>query len=434
MSGMRMSGPSVVIVGAGPAGLAAAEAASAGGQGVVLVDENHAPGGQIWRGGPQHWHDARATKLWDALMLRPHVRVMCGSRVVSAGAPGSLLLDTTDGPLALPWRQLVICSGARELLLPFPGWTLPGVTGAGGMQALIKGGMPVAGKRVLVAGSGPLLLAVANTVRRAGGLIVAIAEHRTGKDLARFGAHLALRHPARLAQALQLFAALRRVPYLFGARLRAESGGDRLKSVVLERGGEASEIECDFLACGFGLVPTLELARLFKCAVGQGSVIVDAGQRTSIEGVWAAGESTGIGGVDKALAEGRIAGLGAAGLHAGAVERRTLARADAFARLLADSFAPLPQLRAMVNPSTIVCRCEDVCASALSPHASWRAAKLQTRVGMGPCQGSVCGAACAFLYGWEDAGARPPVFPVSAAVLASVGESTPAQDNPPPRK
>lgn len=415
-----MSEQAIVILGAGPAGLAAAEAASAGGRAVLLVDENHAPGGQIWRGGPAHWRDARASRLWDALRERAQVRVLCGARVVGMAAADALLLDTADGPVSLPWRRLVICSGARELLLPFPGWTLPGVTGAGGMQALIKGGMPVAGKRVVVAGTGPLLLAVADTVLRGGGQVVAIAEHRSGRELARFGAHLALRHQAKLGQALALFARLRGVPYLRGSAVGAAAGGARLASVVLEQRGQIREVASDFLACGHGLVPALELARLFGCALEQGRVLVDAAQRTSIDGVWAAGESTGIGGVDKALAGGRIAGLAAVGVAASRADRKALAQAGAFARLLSYSFAP--QERDMPAPSTIVCRCEDVRAADLAPHASWRAAKLQTRVGMGPCQGRVCGAACAFLYGWEDAGARPPVFPVSAATLASVGE------------
>ncbi len=410
----------VVILGAGPAGLAAAEAASANGQPVLLVDENPAPGGQIWRGGPPHWSDARAGRLWKALSARPQVKLLCGTRLVACGAPGTLLLDTDHGPRTLAWERLVICSGARELLLPFPGWTLPGVTGAGGMQALVKGGMPVAGKRVLVAGSGPLLLAVADTLQRSGAQVVAIAEHRSGAELARFGGRLALRHPAKLAQALRLFARLRRVPYLRGATVRAASGDERLLSAQLEQGGQVRDIECDFLACGFGLLPTLEIAGLFGCALAHGRVSVDLAQRTSIDGVWAAGESTGIGGVDKALAEGRIAGLAAAGMAASGAERRALASAQAFARLLAHSFAPTPAMRALCTPSTIVCRCEDVRAAELAPHASWRAAKLQTRAGMGACQGRVCGAACGFLYGWEAAGARPPVFPVSAACLASV--------------
>jgi NADPH-dependent 2,4-dienoyl-CoA reductase/sulfur reductase-like enzyme len=412
----------IVILGAGPAGLAAAEAASCGGQAVLLVDENPAPGGQIWRGGSPRWNDARAERLWQALCARPHVQVLCGARVVACGTPGTLLLETADGPRTLAWRRLVMCSGARELLLPFPGWTLPGVTGAGGMQALIKGGMPVAGKRVVVAGTGPLLLAVADTVRRNGGQVVAIAEHRGTAELARFGGQLALRHRAKLGQALRLFAGLRRIPYLRGALLRTASGEDRVQSVAIKHGGRVSEIDCDYLACGFGLVPTLELAGLFGCAVQEGRVSVDTQQRTSVDGVWAAGESTGIGGVDKALAEGRIAGLAALGVTATRAERKALASALAFARLLAHSFAPMPALRTICTPATIVCRCEDVRAAELAPHRGWRSAKLQTRAGMGPCQGRVCGAACAFLYGWEAAGARPPVFPASAMTLASVSD------------
>jgi NADPH-dependent 2,4-dienoyl-CoA reductase/sulfur reductase-like enzyme len=407
----------IVILGAGPAGLAAAEAASADGQAVVLVDENPAPGGQIWRGGPPQWRDQRAARLWSALSARPHVKLLPGARVVACAAPGTLLLECDDGPRTLPWQRLVLCSGARELLLPFPGWTLPGVTGAGGLQALIKGGMPVAGKRVLVAGSGPLLLAVAATVLQHGGQVVAIAEHRSGAELARFGTRLALRHQAKLAQALRLFAQLRGVPYLRGATVVAAQGDEQLTSVTLADG---AVLECDFLACGFGLVPTLELAGLFGCAVEQGAVVTDANQQTSVGGVWAAGESTGIGGVDKALAEGRIAGLAARGKPASAGDRARLASARAFARLLAHSFAPPPALRALCAPSTIVCRCEDVRAAQLAPHEGWRAAKLQTRVGMGPCQGRVCGAACAFLYGWDTGGGRPPVFP--ASVLTLVGK------------
>jgi NADPH-dependent 2,4-dienoyl-CoA reductase/sulfur reductase-like enzyme len=409
----------IVVLGAGPAGLAAAEAASAGGRAVVLVDENGAPGGQIWRGGPPRWSDARAARLWAALSARPHVTVMCGARVVARGAPGTLLLECDDGARTLAWQRLILCGGARELLLPFPGWTLPGVTGAGGLQALVKGGMPVAGKRVVVAGSGPLLLAVADTVLRAGGQVLAIAEHRGSADLARFGAQLALRHHAKLGQALRLFARLRRVPYLRGATVLGAAGDDKLASVTIDHGGRRTELACDFLACGYGLVPALELAALFGCVLEQGRVLVDAGQRTSADGVWAAGESTGIGGVDKALAEGRIAGLGALGQPPSAAQRRALAAATGFARLLGHSFAPPPALRALCAPSTIVCRCEDVRAAELAPHAGWRAAKLQSRAGMGACQGRVCGAACQFLYGWDAAGARPPVFPATAATLAS---------------
>ncbi len=410
----------LVVLGAGPAGLAAAEAASAHGQPVIVIDENHAPGGQIWRGGPGAWPDGRAQRLWDALAARPHVRWLFGTRLVGLGAPGTLLLECDTGAQTLAFERVIICSGARELLLPFPGWTLPGVTAAGGLQALIKGGMPVDGRRVVVAGSGPLLLAVALSVLRAGAEVAAIVEHRSTRELATFGARLALRHWAKLWQAAGLLARLRAVPYLRGATVREAVGDTHLRSVIIDRRGVDMHIACDLAACGYGLVPARESAALFGCAVVDGAVEVDSAQRTSIEGVWAAGESTGIGGVDKALAEGRIAGLAALGCTASSIERRRVHRARAFAQVLTDSFAPTPALRALCAPSTIVCRCEDVRADQLTPHASWRAAKLQTRVGMGPCQGRVCGAACNFLYAWEGAGGRPPVFPASAATLASV--------------
>ncbi|MDQ1818121.1 FAD/NAD(P)-binding oxidoreductase [Massilia sp. CCM 9210] len=412
-----MSAP-VIVLGAGPAGLAAAEAASASGQSVLLIDENSAPGGQIWRGGPQRWRDERASRLWEALRARAHVTLLAGARVVAPAGPRALLLETADGALTQPWEKVIVCSGARELLLPFPGWTLPGVTGAGGLQALIKGGMPVAGKRVVVAGTGPLLLAVAATVREHGGEVVALLEHRASADLARFAARLALSHHGKLLQSLQLAARLRGVPYLRGASVLAAEGSGRIERVLLRQRGRDKAIDCDFLACGFGLTPSLELAALFGCAVEQGRVGVDGTQRTSVQGVWAAGESTGIGGVDKALAEGRIAGLDAVGGAPHARDLRARGTAQAFGALLAQSFAPLPSLRAMCTGSTIVCRCEDVLAADLAPHTGWRSAKLQTRAGMGPCQGRVCGSACSFLYGWEAPGLRQPVFPASAATLA----------------
>jgi D-hydroxyproline dehydrogenase subunit alpha len=168
----------------------------------------------------------------------------------------------------------------------------------------------------------------------------------------------------------------------------------------------------------------VEGGALFACDIAGGVVRADALQATSAPDVWAAGEATGIGGVDKALAEGRIAGLAAAGAAPSRADLRRRARAQAFAALLARSFMPAPALRALCRPGTIVCRCEDVEASRLAVHRDWRSAKLQTRAGMGPCQGRVCGAACQFLFGWEPPGLRQPLFPASAACLASVAESS----------
>ena len=416
-----MSASPIVVLGTGPAGLAAADAASEHGHGVVILDDNHAPGGQIWRGGPAQWTDPRAARLWRSLSGRADVEVQSGARVVAAAGPRTLLIERADGPLVLPWSRLILCTGARELLLPFPGWTLPGVTGAGALQALLKGGMPIAGKRVVVAGTGPLLLAVADAVQRRGGIVAAIVEHQGAAALTRFGARLALSHPGKAGQALRLLTGLRSVAYLRHARVLQACGDGVLGSVQVEQAGQPIDIACDFLACGFGLVPALETAALFGCATNDGSVTVDSSQRTSVDGVWAAGESTGIGGVDKALAEGRIAGLAAIAKQASSAERAAVEAAHRFARLLAATFPAPAAMRGVCQSSTIVCRCEDVPAAALAGAGSWREAKLQTRLGMGPCQGRVCGAACEFLYGWDCSATRPPIHPALASTLASVG-------------
>ena len=147
----------IVIVGAGPAGLAAARSAAQSGAAVALVDDNPRAGGQIWRGGPQH-STHQAKELWDELQQMTKVQWFMQSRVVGAAGAAQLLLETPQQTFTLAYRKLILATGARERLLPFPGWTLPGVTGAGGLQALVKGGYPVQGKRVVVAGSGPLLL------------------------------------------------------------------------------------------------------------------------------------------------------------------------------------------------------------------------------------------------------------------------------------
>jgi len=462
----------IIIVGAGPAGLAAAQAAASSGASICLVDDNPHAGGQIWRGGPQQQRDRRARELWQAVTAAPNVRRLHGARVLYAPAPGELLVQTEDNALALRYQRLILATGARELLLPFPGWTLPGVTGAGGLQALAKGGYPVEGKRVVVAGSGPLLLAVADTLRAHGAHVLSIIEQAPRPALVRFALGLLLT-PSRLVQALQLARRLRAVPYRADAYVSAAYGDGRLQRVALHSG---EQIECDYLACGYGLLPNTELARSLGCAVGQGGVQVDEWQRTSVPAIYCAGEGTGIGGVDLALAEGRLAGLHASGqttsataprqpaavAHAAqspaasrtapAVSAAPAGAADAapdrtaraassataaaraamgerarwrrFAARLAAAFALRREVAHLAEGDTIVCRCEDVTHAELEGHASWRAAKLHTRCGMGPCQGRICGAAAAHIYGWQPDSVRTPISPARAgSIIATTTET-----------
>lgn len=414
----------VLVIGAGPAGLAAAHAAAGHGRRVGIVDDNPIAGGQIWRGGPARQADPRAQQLWAALQAAANVNFMPQTRVLYAPEPGQLLVQTQDrrdGSAAiLHYDRLVMATGARELLLPFPGWTLPGVTGAGGLQALVKGGYPLEGRRVVIAGSGPLLLAVAATLKEKGATIAAIVEQAPLPRLAKFAFGL-LATPAKIAQALQLAARLHDVPYLKNAFVRTAQPSpfnEGLHSVLIQQGSDPAstrEIECDYLACGYGLLPNLELAMSLGCAVTH-AVQVDEHQQTSVAGIYCAGEGTGIGGVDLALAEGRIAGLAAAGDAASYTAELAALHADRarwqrFAERLASTFTLRTELRNLAIDDTIVCRCEDVCHGELRQHTSWRSAKLHTRCGMGPCQGRICGGATDVLYGWRPDAVRLPLSP-----------------------
>lgn len=420
VSAMLPFSTDILIIGAGPAGLAAALAAAELSSTITVIDENPAPGGQIWRGGPASWRDQRAHDLWHALANCLNVRMVYGVRIVATLADKEFLLETADGAQKLTWNKLIICSGARELLLPFPGWTLPGVTGAGGLQALIKGGMPVEGKRVAVAGSGPLLLAVAETVIRAGGQVVSIIETKSSQNLIQFFVALLKSHRGKLLQSLKLFWQLKHVRYRHDARVVKAHGEQRLLGISLQHGEKKIDLSCDLLACGFGLLPNLEIGTLLGCEIRDGSVVVDANQASTRADIWVAGEACGIGGVDKALAEGHIAGLAAIGHTAEQDDIARRAHAREFADLLKHSFATDDSLRKLCKPDTLVCRCEDVSARQLGEHSDWRTAKLMTRAGMGACQGRICGAACQFMFGWDAPGLRQPVFPTKTSTLAAL--------------
>lgn len=404
----------VLVVGAGPAGLAAAWAASRGNERVGLVDENPTSGGQIWRGGAKH---GGAAAEWVGRVTGSSVEVLPSARVIGQPRPGVLASETPEGRIDLPFRRLILAPGARERFLPFPGWTLPNVCGAGGLQALAKSGLSVSGKAVVVAGSGPLLLAVAAYLRSAGAHVRLIAEQAPGSRVLRFGLGLAA-SPSKLFQAVRLRAGLGTVPYRTGCWPVAADGTRTLESVTLTNGRKTWTVGCDYLACGFDLVPNTELPRGLGCETAGGVVAVDEWQESTVAGLYCAGEATGIGGLDKSLVEGQIAGHAAAGRRD---EARALfaerARSLAFAASLARTFALRDELKALARPDTIVCRCEDVRLAQLAAYNSIRDAKLQTRCGMGPCQGRVCGAALAFLRGWPADSARPPVFPARLGSL-----------------
>ena len=200
--------------------------------------------------------------------------------------------------------------------------------------------------------------------------------------------------------------------YATGCWPVSAEGEEQLESVTFRNGRQIWRELCDYLACGFGLVPNLELAQLLECEIKDAYVAVDEWQQTSTQGIYCAGEPTGIGGLDLALSSGQIAGYSAAGqTHKAQWHFSDRARALQFMRAMNRTFALREELKALAAADTIVCRCEDVAFGRIKQHHSWRSAKLQTRCGMGPCQGRICGAALDFLLGWKAESVRPPVFP-----------------------
>ena len=408
----------VLVVGAGPAGLAAACRASELGKQVLVVDDNPRPGGQIWRTSISKSPSAEAAN-WFARIRNSRVQLLNGARVIDQSDEQSLRVETQSGVTDLSYDKLILATGARERFLPFPGWTLPNVFGAGGLQALVKSGMSVTDKRIVVAGSGPLLLAVANYLGQQGAKVLLIAEQSSWRALVGFGLHLASQR-ARVRQAIRFRKELSGVDYLTNCWPIAASGESRIESVTLRRGKKVWNVSCDLLAFGFHLVPNLELPELLGCDIRDGTVSVDEMQNTSVSKILAAGEITGIGGLELSLVEGEVAGCAAADRRDAAESLFSeRAKQRKFATALNHAFALREELKTLAEPNTIVCRCEDVAFSRLQAHDSWRSAKLQTRCGMGPCQGRICGAAVEFIFNWHPESTRPPVFPSTVSGLAA---------------
>ncbi|MFJ4520693.1 FAD-dependent oxidoreductase [Streptomyces sp. NPDC088810] len=466
--------PRLAVVGAGPAGLAGALAAAARGVRVVLVDAAEQAGGQFYRQPapalgarrPQALHHQWRTweRLRDALdrhreagritHLTDH-HVWCVERDSASGTfcVHALLGPAQEEGVTVRADAVLLATGGYEQVLPFPGWTLPGVVTAGGAQAMLKGGLVLPGRTAVVAGTGPLLLPVATGLAAAGARVAALVESAGPAALLRRAPALAAQ-PGKLAEGAGYAARLLRhaVRTLARHTVVAAHGTDRLEAVTVAaldrdghlRPGSARRIPCDTLAVGHGMLPHTDLAETLGCALSGTAVQVDEEQRTDVPGVWAAGEATGVGGAALALAEGHIAGRSAAArLHGTAPDpRRWAAAARARTRLrefatALDAVYTAPAGWAdRVPDDTVVCRCEEVTAGQVRASVGTlgagdlRTVKLLTRAGMGWCQGRMCAPAVAGLSGCPlTAGRRPFARPVPLGVLAGLPD--PAESAPP---
>jgi thioredoxin reductase len=420
----------VVVVGAGPAGMAAAARAAEARRRVVVLDEAPNVGGQIWR------HRTRASLGWDARRVidrlsRSSADVQRGVAVVDVSVAGDGVITVVaerhrGGVEAVRASALVIATGARERFLPFPGWTLPGVMGIGGAQALVKQGATFRGKHVVIAGTGPLILPVAASLTDAGARVMLVAEQSPFQAVRDFAISL-LAQPETLLQAAAYRLAFLRTPYATGTWVTAASGTDRLAHVTVTNGRSTWSLPCEVLCTGYGLVPNVEMASLIGCATSDGAVVVDERQATSVPGVFAAGEVTGVGGVALAIVEGEIAGAAAAGVtrvDSSLARRRSGLRA--VGRRMERTFAVRAEARALAGHDTVVCRCEDVRHSAIASLSDARAAKLYARAGMGACQGRVCGPALEMLFGWQPGRVRSPLEPARLSTLMTASTALPA--------
>lgn len=420
----------VAVIGAGPAGIAAAATMAETGRRVVLLDEAPNVGGQIWR----HRRGTRApaaARRWVRRLERSGATILCECSVVDVRDDAdarrfAITVERGVSPMLLNATTLVLATGAHERFLPFPGWTLPGVVGVGGAQALLKSGLNVGGRRVVIAGSGPLLLPVAASLASSGASVLRVAEQASRGAVASFALGL-WRRPAALVQAARYRAAFRAAPYVPGEWIVAARGDGRVQEVTLTDGRAERTIACDMLCAAYGLVPNSRLARLVGCDVANGAVVVDEHQRTSHPRAYSIGEATGIGGVDLAIAEGQLAGAHIVGRQADGALRRRRAALRSMAQAMDGAFALRDELRQVATPDTIVCRCEDVRRGALRSDWTMRQAKLYTRAGMGPCQGRVCGAALEFLNGWAADSVHLPAEPALLSTLLAETATVAAQ-------
>ncbi|MDN8611578.1 NAD(P)/FAD-dependent oxidoreductase [Variovorax ginsengisoli] len=415
------------IVGAGPAGIRAAQTLAKHGLRPVLIDEAARAGGQIYRRPPAHFdrppealygsEAARATAVHaaiDALQDRIDYR------------PDSLVwnvqdakLDVLHGPTqttrTVPFGQLIVATGATDRVLPVPGWTLPGVYTLGGAQVALKFQGCAIGSRVVLAGTGPLLYLVAWQYAKAGVDVAAVL------DTARFGDQLAavpamLRQPAVFLKGVHYVAWLRAhgVPLRRGVRLLRMEGDERVRAVVWSEAGRKHRLDCDAVGFGYALRSETQLADLLGCRFAFAPLHRahlperDAAGRSSVPGVYLAGDGAGIMGADAAEWAGELAALTLLADHGMAIDtqrasvlQHRLARLTGFRAGLERAF-PFPSDWAAQAPDElVVCRCENVTAGELRRSAAdsgtneLNRLKALTRVGMGRCQGRMCGVAAA---------------------------------------
>ncbi len=438
---------------------------------IVLIDGNRNLGGQYWR----QPFDPRLAEVTSRHHHHLNTYHNLRRRLEEGEAAGALDLllgrwvwtvtrdpdsgvftaHTTHGHTAegISGRSIILAAGAYDRQLPFPGWDLPGVVTAGGAQALLKSNDVLVGKRVAVGGTGPFLVAVAAGLAEAGATIAGVHEANSYLKWAPHAGHLAS-NPSKLAEGaeLALQIAKHRIPIHPRSAIIEARGSGRVRQAVVAKldsdgkviGSTAKTVDVDAIAVGWGFTAQIELALSLGATTrvdvdGTEVVATDELQCTSVDGLFAAGETSGIGGLELALVEGEIAGktavLDSRAARALTSRRR---RKQGFATAMHNAHPVTDHWQNQLTDDTVICRCEEVtydrvlsaATDALSNEP--RSTKLLTRTGMGWCQGRMCGYAASCLStptiaGGTDAFAKRPVAaPVTLGALAALNDSGPA--------
>ena len=449
----RIDQPQVLVVGAGPAGLAAARGAALCGAKVTIVDERASPGGQYFK--------QRAGSADDALPLDQQMRegrdliaalrelgVMIVQRAAVWGAfgPRELAAIVDGAPRVFSPERLVLATGAYERGVPLPGWTLPGYMTTGAAQTWLRAHRVPPGKRVLVAGNGPLNFQLAAELVDAGVEVVAVVEAAPRPD-ARYVLRAIGGSPRRMAQGLRYLARLRRakVPVLYGSAVVAAYGSERVEACTVARvdgSGDSTRFAVDTVCAGYGFLPSNQIARELGCrhrVEGRLDAITDGEGLTTQPGVYAIGDAATFLGANAARLQGFITGCAVArSLDLATprpmqgelvLSRRGLAREISFQRTLWRMFEAPPLLDRLAGRDTIICRCEHVTRGSIEDALrrgaiSLGAIKRRTRAGMGRCQGRYC--ECIIAAMLPDArrdelsylSPRAPITPIPAKDLA----------------
>lgn len=452
----------LIVIGAGPAGMAAAATAAELGLRVALLDEQDRPGGQIYRNvtavspavaailGPEY---ARGRKLAEAVAALPIDRLF-GTTVWDI-APDLTVTALQNGQsVQLSAPQLIVATGATERASPIPGWTLPGVLNAGAAQIALKSGASVPNGRIVLAGGGPLLLLVACQLLAAGADIGGIVETAPRANSMRALPHLprAMLAPKMLAKGLGMMLRLRlaRIRWFKATHELSIEGEERAEALTFTSGGRRNRLEADAVLLHHGVVPNTQISRLLRVEHDWNEVQqawhprCDGFGETSLPGLRVVGDGAAIVGAIASEQAGRLGGLGAAW----ALGRLSLADRDRLAAPVRSDLDSQKRVRPFLDElyrppgwitapagDVMVCRCEEITAKeiadtvklgSLGPNQT----KFFSRCGMGPCQGRICGLPVTGILARElrvspaEVGAyriRAPLKPVPLSAIAKLG-------------